>query len=455
MSLTLKRFAEAILRHKKKSIFALVVAITGGNALNSKIKDDEVRRFYGEKAKQFGAVPIHPNQKLRKVVVLINNEAKRQHAARIFNKNGLPLLNLAGLDVNVINVSSQSEMENITRTIDYKEADCIFLVGGDGTICHALNGILQKTKIEEQPPIGIFPGGNRNKTFSILGFLKESVDPKSNVRLYCESTMALIEGKQKQFYPIYCKTENISDKETKEKTENISSTISLPSLNYFLSEIALGWFEHCELKIPKFWWMGPLSGYFTYFLEFFKISPKSPIRVEIAYEEFCPGCRNCIKIPKNNGSFLSWLFGTSDKVNDPKLTELIKKENPSCGDIHSIGVSGTDIRLNAEQTENSSKLKLKIFTTIGMLGTLREALRRTSFTSNNYGRDYIVDNFETNIEAKRIVLRFTNIPPKLCKLTISGDSLDFSDYLEKELIVETMRQPLQFFVPNLKESEEK
>jgi len=38
MSLKLKRFTEAILRHKKKSIFALVVAISGGNALNSKIK---------------------------------------------------------------------------------------------------------------------------------------------------------------------------------------------------------------------------------------------------------------------------------------------------------------------------------------------------------------------------------------------------------------------------------
>uniref|UniRef100_A0A914NA52 DAGKc domain-containing protein n=1 Tax=Meloidogyne incognita TaxID=6306 RepID=A0A914NA52_MELIC len=314
MSLKLKRFTEAILRHKKKSIFALVVAISGGNALNSKIKDDEVRRFYGEKAKQFGAVPIHPNQKLRKVVVLINGEAKRQHAARIFNKNGLPLLNLAGLDINIINVSSQSEMENIARTIDYKEADCIFLVGGDGTICHALNGILQKTKIEDQPPIGMFPGGNRNKTFSILGFIKESVDPKSNVRLCCESVMALIEGKQKQFYPICCKLENIFDKELKEKKENTSSTIPSPSVNYFLSEIALGWFEHCELKIPKFWWMGPLSGYFTYFWEFFKISPKAPIRVEIAYEKFCPGCRKCIEIPKDNESFLTWIFGTSNKV---------------------------------------------------------------------------------------------------------------------------------------------
>nr|CAD2196971.1 unnamed protein product [Meloidogyne enterolobii] len=455
MSLKLKRFTEAILRHKKKSIFALVVAISGGNALNSKIKDDEVRRFYGEKAKQFGAVPIHPNQKLRKVIVLINGEAKRQHAARIFNKNGLPLLNLAGLGINIINVSSQSEMENIARTIDYKEADCIFLVGGDGTICHALNGILQKTKIEDQPPIGMFPGGNRNKTFSILGFIKESVDPKSNVRLCCESVMALIEGKQKQFYPICCKLENIFDKELKEKKENTSSTIPSPSVNYFLSEIALGWFEHCELKIPKFWWMGPLSGYFTYFWEFFKISPKAPIRVEIAYEKFCPGCRKCIEIPKDNESFLTWIFGTSNKVKDPKLTKLTEKENPSCDEINSIAVSGTDFRLNAEQSENSSKLKLKIFTTIGMLGTLREALKRTNFTKNNFDGDSIVDNFETNIEAKRIVLRFTDIPPKLRKLTISGDSVDFYDYAEKELIVETMSQPLNFFVPNVKENEEK
>jgi hypothetical protein len=177
MSAKLKRFTETILRHKKKSIFAFIVAITGGNALNSKIKDDELRRFYGEKSKQYGSIPIHPNQKLRKVVVLINNEAKRRSAARLFNKNGLPLLNLAGLDVNVINVSSQSEMEKITKTINYQEADCIFLVGGDGTLCHALNGIFQKTNINEQQPfpIGLFPGGNRNKSFSILEFIKKSI----------------------------------------------------------------------------------------------------------------------------------------------------------------------------------------------------------------------------------------------------------------------------------------
>ncbi|KAF7640343.1 DAGKc domain-containing protein [Meloidogyne graminicola] len=446
MSTKFKNFTDFILRHKKKSIFALAVTIAGGNALNSKIKDDELRRFYGEKAKHFGSIPIHPNQKLRKVIVLINNEAKRRNAAKLFNKNSLPLLNLAGIDVNIINVSTQSELENIARAIDYKEADCIFLVGGDGTVCHALNGIFQKQNLNEQLPIGLFPGGNRNKSFSMLGFLKKSVDPQSNTRLCCESTMALIGGRQEQFYPICCRIENISDKENKEKTENVSS-ISLPSVNYLLSEIALGWFEHCELKAPTFWWMGPLNIYFTYFWEFFKISPKAPIRVEIVYEEFCSGCRKCVKLPTNNGSFLSWLFGTNVKQGNPKLLKLVERENLSCGELHSIAVSGTDVRLNFEQSEISSKLKLKIVVTLGMLGTLREAWRK-SRAINNLEKPLIVDNFDTNIEAKKIILHFTDIPEKLRKLTISGESFDFSDYLEKEIIIESMRQPLQFFVPN-------
>jgi hypothetical protein len=88
------------------------------------------------------------------------------------------------------------------------------------------------------------------------------------VRLCCESTMALIEDNRRQFYPICCKIEDLSSNK-KITSENLSA--SIPSINFLLSEIALGWFEHCELKMPKFWWMGPMSSYFTFFWEFFKV----------------------------------------------------------------------------------------------------------------------------------------------------------------------------------------
>lgn len=66
-------------------------------------------------------------------------------------------------------------MEQIARVIDKREADCLFLVGGDGTVCWALNGICQRAENETTLPLGIFPGGQRNKTFAMLDFVRNSI----------------------------------------------------------------------------------------------------------------------------------------------------------------------------------------------------------------------------------------------------------------------------------------
>lgn len=42
-----------------------------------------------------------------------------------------------------------------------------------------------------------------------------------------------------------------------------------------------------------------------------------------------------------------WSQMTSSK--DPKLAELACKQNPNCGNAHSLAISGTEIRLRAEQ----------------------------------------------------------------------------------------------------------
>jgi diacylglycerol kinase family enzyme len=63
-------------------------------------------------------------------------------------------------------------MQQIAQLIDQKDADCLYLVGGDGTICHVLTGIFQHDKNDESKlPIGVFPGGWQNKSFKILDFV--------------------------------------------------------------------------------------------------------------------------------------------------------------------------------------------------------------------------------------------------------------------------------------------
>jgi diacylglycerol kinase family enzyme len=73
----------------------------------------------------------------------------------------------------LVKVKSEAEMGQIANAIDTKEADCLFLVGGDGTICRVLSAICRDGSYEQKLPIGLFPGGQRNLTFRALDFVPE------------------------------------------------------------------------------------------------------------------------------------------------------------------------------------------------------------------------------------------------------------------------------------------
>lgn len=58
--------------------------------------------MYAREAKKFGEVPLVGNERLRRVAVLV--DAASAGAFDNFSKNALPLLNLAGLQVDLIRV---------------------------------------------------------------------------------------------------------------------------------------------------------------------------------------------------------------------------------------------------------------------------------------------------------------------------------------------------------------
>lgn len=49
-------------------------------------------------------MPIRPTERLTRVTVLINPLANQRKGVGLFEKNALPLLNLAGYEVNIIKV---------------------------------------------------------------------------------------------------------------------------------------------------------------------------------------------------------------------------------------------------------------------------------------------------------------------------------------------------------------
>ncbi|KAI1727660.1 diacylglycerol kinase catalytic domain-containing protein [Ditylenchus destructor] len=241
------KFGSLIWNHKKKTIFGAAVLAYG---IHFAQKTDR-------QAKRYGQQTVSPTQRLGRITVLVNRAAKGGKAVNIFEKNALPLLHLAGFDVDVLKVKDKEEMESVARVLDRKDADCLYVVGGDGTVCRVLTGIFgrENGNSDKKLPLCIFPGGRHNK--SLKNILPGIFDDEKDIRQYCESAMAIIENSYQSISPMKC--EIIND-------ENPAETKTF----YLLSSVDAGWLEHCDQKQPKLWYWGSLKSKIVYLWEFAK-----------------------------------------------------------------------------------------------------------------------------------------------------------------------------------------
>uniref|UniRef100_A0A914RT50 DAGKc domain-containing protein n=1 Tax=Parascaris equorum TaxID=6256 RepID=A0A914RT50_PAREQ len=227
--------------------------------------------------------PISPEDRPRRITALVNVYANERNAFENFRTNALPLLNLAGLEVNVIKAEDEEQMEAIAEAIDSTEADALYIVGGDGTISRVLSGIYCNRE-SSALPIGIFPGGNENRFLT-------GIAPQSDVRHFCESAMALIEETKREVCVARCELDGFEENEYYKKPI------------YGLSDVSAGWFLHMEMRKKKLWYWGALKRRFAYFWEMLKRYP-DPLQLSITYEEYCPGCNRCR--PPSTTQKLQW-----------------------------------------------------------------------------------------------------------------------------------------------------
>lgn len=67
-------------------------------------RDARIRSAYCREAAKYGFESISPEDRPRRITALVNVYANERNAFENFKTNALPLLNLAGLEVNVIKV---------------------------------------------------------------------------------------------------------------------------------------------------------------------------------------------------------------------------------------------------------------------------------------------------------------------------------------------------------------
>uniref|UniRef100_A0AC35GH44 DAGKc domain-containing protein n=1 Tax=Panagrolaimus sp. PS1159 TaxID=55785 RepID=A0AC35GH44_9BILA len=286
----IKSAGQTLYNHKKKAIFAAIVLAYGADYGRLAVRDANIRTYYAKEALKFGEQTISAEHQPRRITVLINKSADSGSAVSNFKKNALPLLNLSGIAITVINTEDAKQMTSLCAVLDSQEADGIFVVGGDGTANNAITGIMERKGLNEIP-IGFFPGGKCNKALRLL--IPSIFQHTDDVRYQCESAMAVIEETRAKVKPLKCEmiTTVLQEVEAEDGTKNNIEQIKEESV-WTLGDISAGWFSYIEDKKWKRWYWGSLKRRFAYFWEMVKNSPHL-LRTEVSLTDYCSGCSRC------------------------------------------------------------------------------------------------------------------------------------------------------------------
>ncbi|KHN79545.1 Uncharacterized protein F52C9.3 [Toxocara canis] len=356
--------------------------------LRSSPRDAKIRSAYCREAVKYGFRTISPEDRPRRVTVLVNVYANDRYAFDNFKMNALPLLNLAGLEVNVIKAEDEEQMEAISAAIDSEEADALYIVGGDGTISRVLTGIYRNRE-NAVLPIGIFPGGNENR------FLK-----------------------------------GVVPQESFDENEHSKKPV------YGLSGIFAGWFLHMETKKKKLWYWGALKRRFAYFWEMLKRYP-DPMELSLTYDEYCPGCNKCrTPLTAQVPQWRWWhaLVGAPKyKVEGTPSKDYSSITNANCGEKHEMSVKTKDLYIEHSQQDDTSMLRVRAGgERLGRWGVMRDGWKRCKADVVDASPDN--DFYETDLNARSVRVSFSVVPDFIRRITVFGDEKKLEGELENKKV---------------------
>lgn len=97
---------------------------------------------YCERAAQIGNQTIPVTVSPRKVTVILNPNANKRKAQAEFEKYCVPLLHLAGINVEIVKTESEGHAKDL---IEHLQAEAVVVAGGDGTLSEVVTGLLRRT----------------------------------------------------------------------------------------------------------------------------------------------------------------------------------------------------------------------------------------------------------------------------------------------------------------------
>lgn len=344
---------QMMLKHWKKSLFFLTTSNTALWYTYDYSITNDVMKTSCLRATKYGDQKLkHFDGRTRHITVILNPVAGKRKSRKLYTKWVEPLLNLAGIKVSLIETESPNQAFELMKIMS--NCDGVAIVGGDGTVHEALNGLLNRidsSNVSREFPIGIMPTGQYN---SIARYLHQSLVYRNQKEFLIQSTMRLIEGTT-EIHDVL----KIIPLEEELKNNEKPPIYALRDVRYGKYQdnfVKTSGFLFYQTKIKPFWLklQRSFSGKFC------------PPRIEaVSYTKPCDGCSRCHgkhrlkdteqvvdKEPSANRRWWSMLAPIQDKSikkpSDEELRELelAKNDNPDCDRwFRVVGISDvTDFR---------------------------------------------------------------------------------------------------------------
>ncbi|XP_046962064.1 acylglycerol kinase, mitochondrial [Vanessa cardui] len=359
----------------KKSVFGAFVVYYGASTLKEKYQINILMRAACKEAAKYGdaLIPIDRNPTL--VTVILNPVANKRKAKKDYEKYCEPLLLLAGLQVDVIQTTSEGNAKEVVETLRGTEA--IIVAGGDGTLSETVTGLLRRNDEANRFPLGVLPLGRTNSLGNILFPGGEGVE---KVKQLIQACMAIIEN-------------NTTWKDVM-KIEPIDTGDETPNKPvYALTSIEWGAFRDTISKKDKYWIYGPLRGYASYIFNGYKDSLCWECSGSMKYSPPCHGCENCVT--KKPEIKRKWAFFIPNTQAAPQL-EPKSITNPECAVINELCFKSTDFRIQPQVNDGLSALSV---------GLGKNKYTYTEFVSEGWRRLNGESDTPEVIKARTIELR--------------------------------------------------
>lgn len=321
-------------------------------------------RMYCEESRKYGEVPIENTEYPRKVTVILNPNANKRKATKLFESYCAPILNVAGMCVDVIQTQSEGHARILVEELK-DITDGIIIAGGDGTISEVITGLIRRRNNDgffKICPVGVLPLGRSNVYSTALFPNEVSNKTVRIVRSLADASIAIVKEQTK--------LEHLMKIEVIEPGEPNKPV-------YALSGIEWGAFRDAAARRDKYWYFGPLRNYATYIFSGTKVNLTWDCAAQIKYLPPCSGCSNCYITQTKPGKIQGRWWSSAPKQSVFQTPAAIT--NKSCGLTKSKDVSTVDFALKVSVNEEHGPPHLDL-----LLGPQSSTVSYTDFVTQGF-----------------------------------------------------------------------